>query len=64
MHTNYLAYIANEAPGSATINVAALKRVNKWVCRVHCHKVSRLVVELKLRLSCTCAEPPYAVCVE
>lgn len=41
MHTNYLAYIANEAPGSATINVAALKRVNKWVCRIHCHKVSR-----------------------
>lgn len=38
MHTNYLAYIA-DGPGPAVINTAALSRVNKWVCRIHCHKV-------------------------
>jgi hypothetical protein len=38
MHTNYLAYVA-DGPGPATVNVAALRRVNKWVCRIHCHKV-------------------------
>ena len=38
MHTNYLAYIA-EGPGPSAINVAALYRVNKWVVRMHCHKV-------------------------
>jgi hypothetical protein len=38
MHTNYLAYIA-DGPGPSTINVAALGRLNKWVCRIHCHKV-------------------------
>ncbi|GBF99513.1 digalactosyldiacylglycerol synthase chloroplastic, partial [Raphidocelis subcapitata] len=41
MHTNYLAYVA-DGPGSATMNVAALRRVNKWVCRIHCHKVIKL----------------------
>jgi hypothetical protein len=41
MHTNYLAYIADGAPGASAVNVPALARVNKWVCRIHCHKVMR-----------------------
>jgi hypothetical protein len=41
MHTNYLAYVS-DGPGVGLVNAAALYRVNKWVVRIHCHKVGVL----------------------
>lgn len=44
MHTNYLSYVAQGLNGGASAAVAssALRRVNRWTCRLHCHKVIKL----------------------
>ncbi|WIA36591.1 hypothetical protein OEZ86_007880 [Tetradesmus obliquus] len=43
LHTNYLAYIRSDAPsGTGFLNTAAVYRVNRWVCRIHCHKNVKL----------------------
>eukprot|EP00775_Hariotina_reticulata_P003919 gene3919-4173_t len=41
MHTNYLAYV-KEGQATGFLNAAAVYRVNRWVCRIHCHKVVKL----------------------
>jgi len=40
VHTNYLDYARREEGGA--VKSALLKRVNQWVCRVHCDKVVKL----------------------
>eukprot|EP00878_Enallax_costatus_P018725 GHUV01019729.1.p1 GENE.GHUV01019729.1~~GHUV01019729.1.p1 ORF type:complete len:327 (+),score=66.40 GHUV01019729.1:368-1348(+) len=41
MHTNYLAYV-KEGQATGYLNAAAVYRVNRWVCRMHCHKNIKL----------------------
>jgi len=41
-HTNYLAYVKEGSQGSGYLNAAAVYRVNRWVCRIHCDKVVKL----------------------
>jgi hypothetical protein len=40
-HTNYLAYV-KEGQATGFLNAAAVYRVNRWVCRIHCDKVVKL----------------------
>ena len=40
-HTNYLAYV-KEGQASGFLSAAAVYRINRWVCRIHCHKVVKL----------------------
>lgn len=40
VHTNYLEYARCEKHGKA--KEAAMKLVNSWVSRVHCHKIIKL----------------------
>lgn len=40
-HTNYLAYVM-EGQTTGFLNAAAVYRVNRWVCRIHCDKVIKL----------------------
>jgi digalactosyldiacylglycerol synthase len=44
MHTNYLSYVAQGLNGGAggAVAASALYRINKWTCRLHCHKVIKL----------------------
>lgn len=41
MHTNYLAYV-KEGQATGFLNAAAVYRVNRWMCRIHCDKVVKL----------------------
>ena len=46
MHTNYLAYV-KEGQATGFANAAAVYRINKWVCRIHCHKVGKGAMRLR-----------------
>jgi digalactosyldiacylglycerol synthase len=41
-HTNYLAYVKEGPTGTGFLNAAAVYRINRWVCRIHCHKNVKL----------------------
>eukprot|EP00879_Flechtneria_rotunda_P025238 GHRR01026809.1.p1 GENE.GHRR01026809.1~~GHRR01026809.1.p1 ORF type:complete len:472 (+),score=154.55 GHRR01026809.1:87-1502(+) len=54
MHTNYLAYV-KEGQATGYLNAAAVYRVNRWVCRFHCHKnikLSDAVQKLPHQVTC------------
>jgi len=61
MHTNYLSYVASGLSGGSggavggAVASSALCRINKWTCRLHCHKVIKLsdaVQQLPRQVTC------------